>query len=562
MYYTILFLKLNFSFSGMMEKHESGEVPEKKKRKRLKHICAQIREQMEFYFGDANLSKDRFLKRLMDEDPDNYVPIEVFLNFNKMRAITEDVKLIAKALSTSQLVQVNADGTKVKRSTPVVVRENVDECTVYVEGLPACADHDWVKNHFMKFGEVLYVSLPKYKSTGDIKGFAFVEFDTEESAARACENLNADECPEGLGKFPKTNKQIKQLHKKVVAQTEGEGDQMEAQTEEQFESQVETQPEDQIETKKNKRKIEEEEEEQSEVPLKKTKMEFDDQVSNNGETTEKVPTLVDYKSDTKASKSQSHSPAKDENKPSKDDKPPAMEESEKATETGKSADNKSDESKDSKRVRINEEVQVKVTERQKHKRRRQRHRSSSLSEVSKDVPQLKVIPKAQWLKLKSEYLALQKKSMKQLKSAIKSAPKKNRNQHDNKKENNELTFIPNVIVKVEIDKPTDRKDLKERLSGTGDIAYIDFLDGDTVGHIRCSCPEVASRVSVANIRGHSFGVLQGDEEQKYWSKILADRQKKRSSKQRSKKRGPEKIIEKVEVLNRDVSHRQHIVFDD
>lgn len=38
-------------------------------RKRKKHFYNAIRQQMEFYFGDANLSKDRFLKRLIDQDP-------------------------------------------------------------------------------------------------------------------------------------------------------------------------------------------------------------------------------------------------------------------------------------------------------------------------------------------------------------------------------------------------------------------------------------------------------------------------------------------------------------
>lgn len=41
----------------------------KKSRKRKKQIYNAIRQQMEFYFGDANLSKDRFLKKLIADDP-------------------------------------------------------------------------------------------------------------------------------------------------------------------------------------------------------------------------------------------------------------------------------------------------------------------------------------------------------------------------------------------------------------------------------------------------------------------------------------------------------------
>lgn len=41
-------------------------------RKRKRHIFNSIRQQMEFYFSDANLAKDRFLKQLVEKDPCEY----------------------------------------------------------------------------------------------------------------------------------------------------------------------------------------------------------------------------------------------------------------------------------------------------------------------------------------------------------------------------------------------------------------------------------------------------------------------------------------------------------
>lgn len=43
---------------------------------------------------------------------------------------------------------------------------------------------------FGKCGNVVYVSIPRYKSTGDPKGFAFVEFETKEQAEKAIEVSN------------------------------------------------------------------------------------------------------------------------------------------------------------------------------------------------------------------------------------------------------------------------------------------------------------------------------------------------------------------------------------
>ena len=40
---------------------------------------------------------------------------------------------------------------------------------------------------FSVCGKVVYVSLPKYRTSGDLKGFGFVEFETVEEANKACE---------------------------------------------------------------------------------------------------------------------------------------------------------------------------------------------------------------------------------------------------------------------------------------------------------------------------------------------------------------------------------------
>lgn len=48
---------------------DAKSTNKKSSRKRKKHIFNNIRQTMEFYFSDANLSKDRFLMRLIETNP-------------------------------------------------------------------------------------------------------------------------------------------------------------------------------------------------------------------------------------------------------------------------------------------------------------------------------------------------------------------------------------------------------------------------------------------------------------------------------------------------------------
>ncbi len=59
------------------------------------------------------------------------------MNFNKLRALTDDVKEIAKALQYSKILKLSEDGTKVSRTTPLKTKsqEDIDICTVYVVSL-------------------------------------------------------------------------------------------------------------------------------------------------------------------------------------------------------------------------------------------------------------------------------------------------------------------------------------------------------------------------------------------------------------------------------------------
>jgi len=154
-------------------------------------LILKLREQIEFYFGDANLQKDRFIKQLINADNEGYVDLEKIANFNKMRSMTSDIGLIVEAAKSSNLVQPDTTGKRIRRTKVVPIAKNVDSRTVYVEGFPPDSTHDTLKQFFSVCGKVNYVSIPRNKDQArTFKGFAFIEYEKEEEAVHAIKELN------------------------------------------------------------------------------------------------------------------------------------------------------------------------------------------------------------------------------------------------------------------------------------------------------------------------------------------------------------------------------------
>lgn len=55
--------------SNQSEKKEN----EKKKRSRVKQLLAEVKKQVEFWFGDVNLHKDRFMKNTIEQSQDGCI---------------------------------------------------------------------------------------------------------------------------------------------------------------------------------------------------------------------------------------------------------------------------------------------------------------------------------------------------------------------------------------------------------------------------------------------------------------------------------------------------------
>ncbi|CAG2167559.1 unnamed protein product [Oppiella nova] len=177
---------------------DSSLPMERHHRKRKKRLLNGIREQIEFYFSDANLRHDRFMRQLIGaEDPElrgrQCVPLNEFLKFNKISEMTQNTRDISLALERSKCLSLNQTQQTVQRVDPFATQDTkeVDELTIYVERLPPTADHQWIRSVFEPFGRIQYIKVPHFRHNHMIMGFAFVEYEDRLSAQKALKHFNA-----------------------------------------------------------------------------------------------------------------------------------------------------------------------------------------------------------------------------------------------------------------------------------------------------------------------------------------------------------------------------------
>ncbi|XP_063012949.1 la-related protein 7 isoform X2 [Melospiza melodia melodia] len=571
------------------ESTEQKKEREKKKRSRVKQVLADIAKQVDFWFGDVNLHKDRFLREQIEKSRDGYVDISLLVSFNKMKKLTTDGKLIARAVKSSSVVELDLEGTRIRRRQPLgECPTDVDSRTVYVELLPKNVNHSWIERVFGKCGNVVYVSIPRYRSTGDPKGFAFVEFETKEQAEKAIEFLNnpPEEAPRKPGIFPKTvkNKPVPTLNSSDTTVVEKK------------------------KKKKKKSKIKKESNAQAAAEPKE---------SNTNNTTEAAPKSKRHRTPSECSEMEGTEPPKQpskkekrkwdrtessevtwESRPGKRKRTTSGDGETSAPKVKKTAEKDEVETikeettevpKDSNEVSAEEDKDKKDTSLSKSKRKHKK-KHKERHKMEEEVIPLRVLSKTEWMDLKQEYLALQKASMASLKktmSQIKPEPVGEMETESGvqKSENDKTTsedcappakantmgpqFVSGVIVKIISSEPLPgRKQIKDALAVLAEVAYVDMLEGDTECHVRFKTPEDAQTVMKSHkeiqIKNNwKFEVLTGDHEQRYWQKILVDRQAKLNQ-PREKKRGTEKLIAKAERMRLEKTQQtsKHIRFTD
>ncbi|OWK51422.1 La-related protein 6 [Lonchura striata] len=197
---------------ALLERSRSGPDPQ---------LVRRIVAQVEFYLSDENLAKDAFLLKHVQKNKMGFVSIKLLTSFKKVKYLTRDWRLTLYALKFSALLEVNREGTKVRRRLPIpedLLSIPPSKLLLAWELQPREQDLpvqksflDTITRMFSPFGAIASIRLlrPGRKLPADVRRYcsrfpellsrccALVEYESLESARSAAESLGHGGWPSG-----------------------------------------------------------------------------------------------------------------------------------------------------------------------------------------------------------------------------------------------------------------------------------------------------------------------------------------------------------------------------
>ncbi|XP_065052382.1 lupus La protein-like [Rhopilema esculentum] len=150
-----------------------------------------IIRQVEYYFGDKNLPRDKFLQDKINQE-NGWVSLECLITFNRLKILSTDFDVILGALEKSKtgLLELDKDNKKIRRNPQKEVPSTLDpimmkaskQKTLYVKGFPTDYTLDQVEEFFEGKGETIFIKMRR--DGENFKGSVFVEFATTEMAKK------------------------------------------------------------------------------------------------------------------------------------------------------------------------------------------------------------------------------------------------------------------------------------------------------------------------------------------------------------------------------------------
>ena len=153
-------------------------------------VVKRLAAAMRFYLSPANLCHDKVVARYLTQQ--KRVPLDIFLTFNQVKDICTDLPaldLLKAAVPLLESARLDGDyivvEPEIRTSDIDSWKEQAEMSTVYVESVPDTWNREQVRCLFAQFGEIVYISLPRFSETQIVKGFAFVQFRSHLAAQAA-----------------------------------------------------------------------------------------------------------------------------------------------------------------------------------------------------------------------------------------------------------------------------------------------------------------------------------------------------------------------------------------
>merc|ERR1711997_1187688 len=186
-------------------------------------LCEKIVTQVEFYFSDANITKDKFLLKHVKRNKEGFVSLKLISSFKRVKNLTKDWRQVAEAIERKSVrLEVNDVKTKVRRLDALPeYDETTPSRTVVALNLPLERPTiEAVAEIFSICGDIVLVRIlrPGNPIPTDIKPFAnkhpemtakvcaLVEFERTEYALKAVRELN-DMAPKTEAKSEEENEE-------------------------------------------------------------------------------------------------------------------------------------------------------------------------------------------------------------------------------------------------------------------------------------------------------------------------------------------------------------------
>eukprot|EP01127_Copromyxa_protea_P002895 TRINITY_DN12816_c0_g1_i1.p1 TRINITY_DN12816_c0_g1~~TRINITY_DN12816_c0_g1_i1.p1 ORF type:complete len:339 (+),score=112.80 TRINITY_DN12816_c0_g1_i1:60-1019(+) len=191
-----------------------GDADESRKKPRSDDLHGKIKKQIEFYFGDSNYPKDKFMNETAEKN-EGWIPVPTLFLFKRLASMTTDATVLYEACKDSTVVVFDETKTKVKRATEVDASTlaTYKARSIEVYKLQDDATMEQLEEFFATYGKVLSVRL--LNRQGKFMNGARVEFATEEEAKKVCENAELELNGQKIKIVKSSEKEKKEKTKRV-----------------------------------------------------------------------------------------------------------------------------------------------------------------------------------------------------------------------------------------------------------------------------------------------------------------------------------------------------------